>query len=170
MKPVRDPRKGMVNPIADLQRVFAGPPKPLVTGPPSAPSNRYYQDPFYLTEVEARADSADRTLTGPEIQLYVTDVQRMGWPAWYPRACWPVRVTIADTRTPAYNSGTITTPSPVRELIVLHEMAHHFAGTRPADPHDGLFVRAFLDLIERVRNPVQAQHFRTVFTAHGVRW
>jgi putative metallohydrolase (TIGR04338 family) len=157
------------NPIDGLQRIFSGPSKPLVTGPPSAPMVQHYRDPFYLAEIQARSTVPDRFLVGPEIHTYIAEVQAMAWPRWQPRAHWPIVASIAATDTPYYHSGKIIVPSPVRELIVLHEIAHHFAGVR-VEQHDALFIQAFLDVVAGARNPAAAEHLGKVFTEFGVKW
>lgn len=168
-KPAKDPTRRGANPVKDLARIFTKPSNLLVPGQLTTTQSSYYQDSFYLAELEARRDLADRMLVGPEIQDYVRDVQAMAWPMWQPRANWPVTVRVAPTAMPFYHSSKIVVPSPIRELIVLHELAHHFAGIGKT-AHYPLFVQAFLDLVEHVRNAEQAEHFRQVFTAHGVKW
>lgn len=157
------------NPIEGLKAMFRMPAKPLITGPPSAAMTQHSRDSFYLAEIEARSTMADRMLTGPEIHTYIAEVQAMAWPKWQPRASWPIVATITPTAMPYYHSGKIIVPSPIRELIVLHEIAHHFAGVRKTH-HDHLFIEAFLDLIDGVRNPAQAEHFAGVLTQYGVKW
>jgi putative metallohydrolase (TIGR04338 family) len=167
---VRDDHGKWANPIDDLARIFRPPPVRLITGPPGPTSQmtRHYRDPFYLAEIEARSTAKDRMLTGPEIQAYVNEVTAMSWPHWGPPATWPITIRILPTSAPYYNSGVITVPSPIRELIVLHEIAHQFAGVRTGGMHDLTFIRAFLDLIAGVRNPAQAEHFRDIFAKYKV--
>jgi putative metallohydrolase (TIGR04338 family) len=118
---------------------------------------RYTNDPiaerFYAAEIRVRdknlpAEKRWRTL--PEIQAYVTDVQRRTW-GWAP-AAWPVDVRFHNEQTALYLSGSIFVPQlrvlfdmAARELVILHELAHHFAGL--VHGHDAVFTAAFVDLV-----------------------
>ena len=56
----------------------------------------------------------------------------------------------------------------MRELVVLHELAHHLAaGTGPA--HGPQFVATFCDLAAAVMGPEVGHVLRVVYTKEGVR-
>ncbi|CAJ1493054.1 TIGR04338 family metallohydrolase [[Mycobacterium] kokjensenii] len=55
----------------------------------------------------------------------------------------------------------------LRELVVLHEIAHHLSGARPA--HGPEFVAAFCELAELVMGPELGYVLRVVFAKEGVR-
>ncbi len=55
----------------------------------------------------------------------------------------------------------------MRELVVLHEIAHHLCDTQP--PHGRGFVTTFCGLAEAVMGPELGYLLRTVYAQHGVR-
>lgn len=55
----------------------------------------------------------------------------------------------------------------LRELVVLHEMAHHLCDARP--PHGTAFVATFCELAELVMGPELGYVLRVVFAKEGVR-
>ena len=55
----------------------------------------------------------------------------------------------------------------LRELVVLHEIAHHLCAAEP--PHGPEFVWTFCDLAEAVMGPEVAHVFRVVYSKEGVR-
>jgi putative metallohydrolase (TIGR04338 family) len=55
----------------------------------------------------------------------------------------------------------------LRELVVLHEIAHHLCDARP--PHGREFVATFCELAELVMGPELGYVLRVVFAKEGVR-
>nr|WP_090278099.1 TIGR04338 family metallohydrolase [Mycolicibacterium komanii]CRL73462.1 hypothetical protein CPGR_03251 [Mycolicibacterium komanii] len=55
----------------------------------------------------------------------------------------------------------------LRELVVLHEMAHHLCGVAP--PHGPQFVATFCELADAVMGPEVAHVLRVVYAKEGVR-
>jgi putative metallohydrolase (TIGR04338 family) len=55
----------------------------------------------------------------------------------------------------------------LRELVVLHEIAHHLSDAEP--PHGPEFVTAFCGLAEAVMGPEVAHVLRVVYAKEGVR-
>ena len=55
----------------------------------------------------------------------------------------------------------------LRELVVLHEIAHHLCAAEPA--HGPEFVSTFYDLAEAVMGPEVAHVLRVVYSQEGVR-
>jgi putative metallohydrolase (TIGR04338 family) len=55
----------------------------------------------------------------------------------------------------------------LRELVVLHEIAHHLCDAEP--PHGPEFVTTFCDLTEAVMGPEVAHVLRVVYAKEGVR-
>ena len=55
----------------------------------------------------------------------------------------------------------------LRELVVLHEIAHHLCDAEP--PHGPEFVAAFCELAEAVMGPEVAHVLRVVYAKEGVR-
>lgn len=138
---------------------------------------RYTNDPvaerFYAVEERVRKHryGAEKWFTSLEdVKAYVKDVQRRSW-AWTP-ATWPVDVRWHGKQTAEYISGSIYLPQlPVlfdlarRELVILHELAHHFAGLNHG--HDDVFVAAFVDLVHGMM-PFAAGRLQRELTNGGV--
>jgi len=55
----------------------------------------------------------------------------------------------------------------LRELVVLHEIAHHLSDAEP--PHGPEFVATFCELAEEVMGPEVAHVLRVVYAKEGVR-
>lgn len=55
----------------------------------------------------------------------------------------------------------------LRELVVLHEIAHHLSDAEP--PHGSEFVATFCELTEAVMGPEVAHVLRVVYAKEGVR-
>jgi putative metallohydrolase (TIGR04338 family) len=55
----------------------------------------------------------------------------------------------------------------LRELVVLHEVAHHLSDAEP--PHGPEFVATFCDLADAVMGPEVAHVLRVVYAKEGVR-
>lgn len=100
----------------------------------------------------------------PEVQAYVDRI--LGWP-WTPKP-WPVRVQATDGG-PYYRSAIYLPdiPKARRELVVLHELAHHMSRQRVQD-HGVQFLGAFLDLLSTAMGPDVRERFRECLRAEGV--
>jgi len=111
------------------------------------------------------------------VQRYVNDV--LAHPAV--RARWsdlpPVTVRGRRGETAAHyewtpDSATVAVPDrettwALRELVVLHELAHHVAQADP--PHGPLFVATFCDLAAAVMGAEVGYVLRVVYAKEGVR-
>ncbi|VBA45085.1 TIGR04338 family metallohydrolase [Mycobacterium attenuatum] len=113
------------------------------------------------------------------VQRYVDDVLelpavRESWPA-----APPLRVRARRAATAAHyenrdGAGTIAVPDrdtagwAMRELVVLHEVAHHLCRVPP--PHGPQFVATMCTLTELVMGPELGYVFRVVYAKEGVRW
>lgn len=112
------------------------------------------------------------------VQRYVDDVLalpavRQRWPV-----VSPLRVRARRAATAAHyedhdGSGTIAVPDrdtadwALRELVVLHEVAHHLCEAEPA--HGPEFVATICALTELVMGPEVGHVLRVVFAKEGVR-
>lgn len=106
------------------------------------------------------------------VRRYVGEVMalpavRERWPG-----AGPVAVRARRGQTAAhYESGTIAVPDrhstwALRELVVLHEMAHHLAGAGPS--HGREFVAAMTELAGWVMGPEVQHVLRVVYAKEGV--
>ena len=112
------------------------------------------------------------------VQRYVDDVLalpavREHWPA-----VSPLRVRARQSATAAHyenhdSSGVIAVPDRVtadwamRELVILHELAHHLCQSQP--PHGPEFVSTICTLMELVMGPELGHVLRVVYAKEGVR-
>ncbi|WNG82285.1 TIGR04338 family metallohydrolase [Mycobacterium sp. ITM-2016-00316] len=106
------------------------------------------------------------------VRRYVDDVLAM--PAVRER--WPgagqLAVRARRGQTAAhYESGTIAVPAgdstwALREMVVLHEIAHHLAG--PGAPHGREFVGAMTELAGWVMGPEVQHVLRVIYSKEGV--
>ena len=111
------------------------------------------------------------------VQTYVDDVLslpavRDRWPA-----TTPLRVRVRRGATAAHyeragDAATIAVPEDrsawaLRELVVLHEIAHHLTDTDPA--HGPEFVATFCDLAAAVMGAEVAFVLRMVYAKEGVK-
>jgi putative metallohydrolase (TIGR04338 family) len=120
---------------------------------------------------EARFASVD------SVRQYVADVIAMA----AVRARWPSATQLAVRgrrgATAAhyeYDAGAATIAVPdrettwaLRELVVLHEVAHHLSRAEP--PHGPEFVATFCELAELVMGPEVGHVLRVVYSKEGVR-
>jgi putative metallohydrolase (TIGR04338 family) len=113
------------------------------------------------------------------VQRYVDDVLalpavRQHWPA-----VSPLRVRARRAATAAHyenhdGAGIIAVPDrdtadwAMRELVVLHEVAHHLCQAQPA--HGREFVATMCTLTEVVMGPELGHVLRVVYAKEGVRW
>lgn len=111
------------------------------------------------------------------VQTYVDDVLshpgvRGRWPAALPLRVRPRRGATAAHYERAGDAATIAVPEDrsawaLRELVVLHEIAHHLADTDP--PHGPDFVATFCELAAAVMGAEVAFVLRMVYAREGVR-
>lgn len=106
----------------------------------------------------------------PSIQTYVNRVMFMPGIEEFKRFTPKVRHRKGTTKA-HYQAGTIAVPTDregswaLRELVVLHELAHHLA---PGDQHGPMFVSTFLTLLGVVMGPEVELIGRMVFIDNGV--
>jgi putative metallohydrolase (TIGR04338 family) len=111
------------------------------------------------------------------VQRYVDDVLshpavRRRWPGLQPVAVRSRRGTTAAHYAVDGGAATIAVPDrhttwALRELVVLHEIAHHLC---PCDPaHGPDFVAEFGELAELVMGPEVGHVLRVVYAKQGVR-
>ncbi|TAM90235.1 MAG: TIGR04338 family metallohydrolase [Jatrophihabitans sp.] len=125
--------------------------------------------------VERRFGSVDA------VQRYVEGVLALRWV----RATWPGRAAIAVSVRPrrgqaraeyARASATIALPPragnaawALRELVVLHELAHHLAEDEHEEPHGPGFLDRLLALVEGVIGPEAGLLLRATLHNAGAR-
>ncbi|WP_280180335.1 TIGR04338 family metallohydrolase [Nocardia farcinica] len=113
------------------------------------------------------------------VQDYVDRVLALNWVrAQWDRAAEPVRVRArAGTRAAHYEADGAVLAVPLhaggsawalRELVVLHELAHHLA-PGPAAPHGPEFCSHYVDLVDGVIGPEAALVLRSAMLGCGVR-
>lgn len=117
---------------------------------------------------EARFGSVDA------VQRYVADVLAMPavtvrWPAAGPLV---VRARRGETAAHYEPGGVIAVPErettwALRELVILHEIAHHLSEAMP--PHGPEFTATFGELCEVVMGPEVGHVLRVVYAKEGVR-
>jgi putative metallohydrolase (TIGR04338 family) len=120
---------------------------------------------------EARFASVD------SVQRYVDDVLGLPsvlqrWPDAEPLAVRARRGATAAHYEYDGNRATVAVPErhdrwALRELVVLHEIAHHLCRVEP--PHGPEFVAAFGELTGAVMGPEVAHVLRVVYAKEGVR-
>jgi putative metallohydrolase (TIGR04338 family) len=112
-----------------------------------------------------------RFATAAAVQRYVDDVlahvgtdrpltvraRRGATAAHYERSDDGATIAVPDRRT----------SWALRELVVLHEIAHHLSDAEP--PHGPEFVATFCELAEAVMGPEVAHVLRVVYAKEGVR-
>ena len=112
-----------------------------------------------------------RFATVAAVQGYVDDVlAHVG--AGRPLTVRPRRGVTAAHYERDGDSATIAVPDrrsswALRELVVLHEIAHHLCDAEP--PHGAEFVATFCDLAATVMGPEVAHVLRVVYAKEGVR-
>ena len=156
-------------------------------------SKVYAAEEFVRTLFDRASEHGDRTIEffgtiltlPPEgrfasvetVQRYVDDVLALGSvrDRWSPAAPLTVRsrrgVTAAHYERDD-DGATIAVPErrtnwALRELVVLHEIAHHLCDADSA--HGSEFVATFCELAEAVMGPEVAHVLRVVYTKEGVR-
>ncbi|MEE6179817.1 TIGR04338 family metallohydrolase [Mycobacterium sp. 050134] len=112
------------------------------------------------------------------VQRYVDDVLalpgvRHQWPGVSPLSVRPRRAASAAHYESRDGAGVIAVPDrdtadwALRELVVLHEVAHHLCRAEP--PHGPQFVATFCRLAELVMGPELGHVLRVVYAKEGVR-
>ena len=120
---------------------------------------------------EARFGSVD------SVRRYVDDVLShpvvcTRWPVAGPLRVRPRRGATAAHYERTGDAAVIAVPDDrsawaLRELVVLHEIAHHLTDTDP--PHGPEFVATFCELAATVMGPEVAHVLRVVYAKEGVR-
>jgi putative metallohydrolase (TIGR04338 family) len=118
-----------------------------------------------------------RFASAPSAQRYVDDVLahpavRARWPGVGALTVRPRRGATAAHYERSDDGATIAVPDhrstwALRELVVLHEIAHHLSDAEP--PHGPEFVATFCGLAEAVMGPEVAHVLRIVYAKEGVR-
>ena len=118
-----------------------------------------------------------RFASAPSVRRYVDDVLahptvRARWPAAEVLKVRTRRGATAAHYERSDDGATIAVPDrrstwALRELVVLHEIAHHLCDAEP--PHGPEFVATFCELAEAVMGPEVAHVLRVVYAKGGVR-
>ncbi len=114
----------------------------------------------------------------PAVQRYVDDVLalpavRRQWPAVAPLMVRARRAATAAHYESRDGTGIIAVPDSaaanwaMRELVVLHEIAHHLCAAQP--PHGPEYVATVCTLAELVMGPELGHVLRVVYAKEGVR-
>lgn len=107
--------------------------------------------------------------TAEQVQGYLDIVLSWPWDRWRTGPAWPMKAEWDDWPTPHYRSGIIYLPKVapwcLRELVVLHEVAHHFT---QGQVHGPAWVQAFLDLLGTCMAPTVAQLMRDHLNQNGI--
>jgi putative metallohydrolase (TIGR04338 family) len=114
----------------------------------------------------------------PSVQRYVDDVLalpavRRQWPKVAPLTVRARRAATAAHYENHDGTGIIAVPDrstadwAMRELVVLHEIAHHLCDARP--PHGAQYVATLCTLAELVMGPELGHVLRVVYAKEGVR-
>lgn len=112
------------------------------------------------------------------VQRYVDDVLalpavRQRWPSLSPLRIRARRAATAAHYENRDGAGVIAVPDrhtadwALRELVILHEVAHHLCQAVPA--HGAEFVATFCELAELVMGPELGHVLRVVYAKEGVR-
>jgi putative metallohydrolase (TIGR04338 family) len=114
----------------------------------------------------------------PAVQRYVDEVLelpavRRQWPAVAPLMVRARRASTAAHYENRDGTGVIAVPDlaiadwAMRELVVLHEIAHHLCDAQP--PHGPQYVATLCTLTELVMGPELGHVLRVVYAKEGVR-
>jgi putative metallohydrolase (TIGR04338 family) len=114
----------------------------------------------------------------PAVQRYVDDVLalpavRRQWPKVAPLTVRARRAATAAHYESHDGTGVIAVPDldtadwAMRELVVLHEIAHHLCDAQP--PHGSQYVATLCTLAELVMGPELGHVLRVVYAKEGVR-
>ncbi|GAY18817.1 TIGR04338 family metallohydrolase [Mycobacterium sp. shizuoka-1] len=165
-----------------------------MTARDSQRSRVYAAEEFVRTVFDRAAQHSSRTidffgtsLTLPpegrfasmeSVQRYVDEVLALPavtarWPVTGPLRVRPRRAAGAAHYESADGTGVIAVPDrdsadwAMRELVLLHEIAHHLAPAGPAHGRD--FVATFCELVGLVMGPEAGHVLRVVYAKEGVR-
>ncbi|WP_144207425.1 TIGR04338 family metallohydrolase [Mycobacterium tilburgii] len=106
-------------------------------------------------------------------QVLAIPAVRQRWPEVAPLSVRPRRADTAAHYENRYGTGVIAVPDrdtadwALRELVVLHEVAHHLCQVQP--PHGPEFVETITGLAELVMGPEIGYVLRVVYAKEGVR-
>ncbi|KKW64140.1 TIGR04338 family metallohydrolase [Mycolicibacterium elephantis] len=113
----------------------------------------------------------------PAVQRYIDDVLALAavrgrWPGVPPLTVRARRGASAAHYERTDEGAVIAVPErrsnwALRELVVLHEIAHHLCDAQP--PHGPRFVATFCELAETVMGPEVGHVLRVVYAKEGVR-
>jgi putative metallohydrolase (TIGR04338 family) len=130
---------------------------------------------FFGTQLTLPPEGRFASVTA--IQRYVDDVLghpavRVRWPAAGPLTVRARRGATAAHYQSSDDGATIAVPEQrtrwaLRELVVLHEIAHHLSRAEP--PHGREFVATYCDLADAVMGPEVGHVLRVVYSKEGVR-
>lgn len=131
---------------------------------------------FFGTQLTLPPEARFASAAG--VQRYVDDVLalpavRQRWPVIGVLSVRPRRAATAAHYENHSGVGIIAIPEQrgwgwaMRELVVLHEIAHHLCDAQP--PHGPAFVTTFCTLTEVVMGPELGYVLRAVFAREGVR-
>ncbi len=106
----------------------------------------YTRAPVYQAERRVRAG-----ITTPWVFRNIVEVQLYGFAVLsravdYDRASWPLSFEQGPDGRATYQSGVITTPIPVVQMTILHELAHHLTTSSDSE-HGDNFVQAYVYLL-----------------------
>lgn len=176
--------------VFPLKQFRMGPQHPRVGVGRVAPLVRYQQSVrqtgIYTAELEVRRIMRNPRELAPnghlglypvelcwttveQVQGYLEIVLSWPWDRWRTGKAWPCIAHWDDWPTPHYRSGVICLPKSapwnLRELVVLHELAHHFT---QGQQHGPAWVQAFVDLVSTCIDPIVGQLLRTHFNQQGI--
>lgn len=131
---------------------------------------------FFGTQLTLPPEAKFGSLSG--VQRYVDDVLalpavRRAWPGVAPLRVRARRAATAAHYENRHGTGVIAVPEDrdadwaMRELVVLHEIAHHLCDEQPA--HGSRYVATLCTLAELVMGPEVAHVLRVVYAKEGVR-
>lgn len=117
-----------------------------------------------FSSAQAVQDYADRVLSHPAVRDH--------WTSAVPLRVRPRRGATAAHYERTGDDATIAVPQDrsswaLRELVVLHEIAHHLSEAQP--PHGPEFVATFCELAGAVMGPEAAHVLRVVYAKEGAR-
>lgn len=115
------------------------------------------------------------------VQSYADRVLALNWVrARWDRAAEPILVRARSGASAAHyepESAVMAVPPPIgssawalRELVVLHELAHHLSPAPHQAPHGPEFCTRYAELVDGVIGPEAALLVRATFTGCGVRF
>jgi putative metallohydrolase (TIGR04338 family) len=131
---------------------------------------------FFGTQLTLPPEARFGSLSG--VQRYVDEVLalpavRRQWPEATPLAVRGRRASTAAHYENRDGAGTIAVPEDraadwaMRELVVLHEIAHHLCDEQPA--HGSQYVSTLCTLADLVMGPEVGHVLRVVYAKEGVR-